>query len=235
MCSLCGVGAHAPPGCLSKTGTKAMGVKAAARVVNGALTTMPPQQWQRWRCTRAQRRSLCLMQRRASRPRCPDCHWGARAAVCGKAQYRGPRCSCGRGAWPVRGAGRRAKRAATAHTDGLRIDYCLSLPLWYAGLSGRGGPRASARGVSRGTLFGIRWRVWHNPERSPLTGGLGVRTPGFWDRLEGWHNPEREPLIGGYWDRLEGWHLGGRDARRDVTANRRDAVTVTRDGLSATP
>ena len=43
--------------------------------------------------TRAQRRSLCLMQRRASRPRCPDCHWGARAAVCGKAQYRGPRCT----------------------------------------------------------------------------------------------------------------------------------------------
>ena len=176
MCSLCGVGAHAPPGCLSKTGTKAMGVKAAARVVNGALTTMPPQQWQRWRCTRAQRRSLCLMQRRASRPRCPDCHWGARAAVCGKAQYRGPRCSCGRGAWPVRGAGRRAKRAATAHTDGLRIDYCLSLPLWYAGLSGRGGPRVRERCL----------------ERHP-----------FWDRLEGWHNPEREPLIGGYWSESE--------------------------------
>ena len=34
-------------------GTKAMGVKAAARVANGALTTMPPQQWQRWRCTPA--------------------------------------------------------------------------------------------------------------------------------------------------------------------------------------
>ena len=149
MCSLCGVGAHAPPGCLSKTGTKAMGVKAAARVVNGALTTMPPQQWQRWRCTRAQRRSLCLMQRRASRPRCPDCHWGARAAVCGKAQYRGPRC---------RGHGRLGERAGGLSGPQLHTRTVCVLTIAYLCPCGTpacpdAAARASARGVSRGTLF----------------------------------------------------------------------------------
>ena len=131
MCSLCGVGAHAPPGCLSKTGTKAMGVKAAARVANGALTTMPRQQWQRWRCTRTQTEALIVSDATPGLASSLSrrCHWGTRAAVCGKAQYRGPRCmSCGRGAWPVGGADRRAKRAAIARNGGSALTVATLCP-----------------------------------------------------------------------------------------------------------
>ena len=64
----------------------------------GAEDDATPNQWQRsGRCTPGVALIVCLMPRRASRPRCPDCQLGAHAAVRGKAQYRGPRCSCGRG------------------------------------------------------------------------------------------------------------------------------------------
>lgn len=92
---------------LSKDGrTKAMGVKAARTSgERGAEDDATPQQWQRWGCSAARHAALILSDAATgrSRPRCPDCQLGAHAAVRGKkVQYRGPRCSCGRGMARVR-------------------------------------------------------------------------------------------------------------------------------------